>query len=55
MRMKIGITQEQLAGILGTDRSTVAKWETGESNPRVEMLPKISKALNCKIGELFGE
>lgn len=47
------MTQAELAKELGIDRSTVAKWETGKANPRVELLPKLAEILNCSIDELF--
>lgn len=52
-REKIGLTQDQLAEKLGVDRSTVAKWETGKSHPRIFLLPKISVILGCTVDELL--
>nr|DAX58848.1 MAG TPA: helix-turn-helix domain protein [Caudoviricetes sp.] len=47
------LTQIELAKMLNVDRSTVAKWETGGALPTADKLPKIAKALNCKIDDLF--
>ena len=55
LRNKNKLTQEQLANILSVDRSTIAKWETGEAMPRADKLPEIAKALNCTIDDLFEE
>lgn len=55
LRQKNGLTQVQLAQHLYIDRSTVAKWETGESNPRADMLTKIAKVLECSIDDLLCE
>ena len=52
-REKSGITQQQLAAILGVSQSTVAMWETNNSLPRTEKLPEIAKALGCTIDELL--
>ncbi len=52
-RQDMGFTQEKLSRLLKVNRSTVAKWETGESQPRSELLPQIAKILNCKIDDLF--
>lgn len=52
-REMAGIRQEDLANILGVDRSAVGKWETGENNPRFELLPALARALDCTIDELF--
>lgn len=48
------MSQEQLASALKVDRSTVTKWETGESYPRGEMLARLADLLHCTIDALFG-
>ena len=52
-RITAGLSQETLAIKLQIDRSTVAKWETGKSLPRAEILPKIASILNCTVDELL--
>lgn len=52
-RSEHGIRQEGLARLLGVDRSTVAKWETGKSMPRAELLPKLADILGCTVDELL--
>lgn len=47
------LTQDGLAEKLGVDRSTVAKWETGDALPRAGMLPKIASILGCSIDALL--
>jgi transcriptional regulator with XRE-family HTH domain len=32
-RKALGLTQEALAGLLGVERSTVVRWERGETKP----------------------
>ena len=54
-RLEIGFNQEKLAIEIGVDRTTVTKWETGRTNPRAELLPKLAKILNCSIDELLSE
>lgn len=34
MRQKLGLTQEEFAEAIGTHRVTVARWETGVSEPK---------------------
>lgn len=53
-RNELNLTQDDVAKKIGVDRSTVAKWETGQSFPRAELLPKLASILNCTIDELFG-
>jgi transcriptional regulator with XRE-family HTH domain len=53
LRKKVLLTQESLAERINVDRSTVAKWETGASFPRTDMLPKLAEILGCTIDALF--
>ena len=53
MRLRAKITQNELSLKLSIQRSTVAKWETGKSLPRAELLPKIAQILNCSVDELL--
>ena len=55
LRKEKCLSQCELAELLSVQRSTVAKWETGRTFPRTEQLPKLARALNCTIDELFGE
>lgn len=53
LREKAGLTQEGLSQIMKIDRSTVAKWETGEAAPRTDKLPELARILHCRIDDLF--
>jgi tetratricopeptide (TPR) repeat protein/transcriptional regulator with XRE-family HTH domain len=44
-RKAVGLTQEQLAGQLGVERTTVVRWERGETHPLPWLLPRLAKAL----------
>lgn len=44
----------QLAEKMHTDRSTIAKWETGVAMPSAAKLPLLAEVLGCTIDELFG-
>lgn len=56
MRFRIlrGITQQQLADLLGIDRKTVSNWETGKSIPTftVPQIKQLLAALNIPIDQL---
>ena len=54
----MNIPQKALADELGlsqNSRTSIAKWEKGSSFPALEVLPQLSKILDCEIGYLFGE
>ncbi len=53
LREQAKLTQEDIAYKLNIDRSTIAKWETGEAMPRADKLPQLSQILGCTIDELF--
>ena len=55
LRKKNSITQQELADLLGVDKTTVSKWETGSSFPRANVLPKIAEIFQCTINDLYGE
>lgn len=47
-RILAGYSQETFAEALDVDRSTVAFWETGRSNPRAKSIAKIETVLGIK-------
>ena len=51
-RKALGYTQEQLAEGLGVDRSTVVRWERGETEPLPWLRPKLAQLLKVTIEEL---
>ena len=54
-RERNSFTQVDIAEKLQIDKSTVSKWETGESMPRAEKLIQLAKILNCTVDELLRE
>jgi transcriptional regulator with XRE-family HTH domain len=53
MRDRAKLKQRELADMLGVERSTIAKWESGAAFPRASQLPELAKALDCTIDELY--
>jgi transcriptional regulator with XRE-family HTH domain len=51
-RKVAGFSQEGLAEHLGVDRTTVARWEAGESEPQPYQRPRIGKAFGLSLGEV---
>ncbi len=53
LRYKAGLTQEQLASILGISAQSVSKWETSVTMPDITLLPMLATELGVTIDELF--
>ncbi|MGH3799418.1 MAG: helix-turn-helix transcriptional regulator [Pseudonocardiaceae bacterium] len=51
-RKAVGYTQEQLAALLGVERSTVVRWEAGETEPLPWCRPKLAEALGVSLDAL---
>ena len=54
-RKALGLTQEQLAKLVGVTQGTVAQWECGLTHPSFENLKRVAAALNVSVDELIGE
>ncbi|MGH4008873.1 MAG: helix-turn-helix transcriptional regulator [Pseudonocardiaceae bacterium] len=57
-RKAAGYTQEGLAERLGVDRTTVARWEAGETEPHPWQRPKIAEAFGlslCEFNQLLSD
>lgn len=55
MRERAKLTQQAVADELGTDRSTVAKWETGAALPRADKLLALARLYGCTVEALLEE
>lgn len=53
-RRSAGYSQEQLAEQLGVERSTVTRWEAGETTPQPWVRPKLAKLLTVSGEQLDG-
>jgi transcriptional regulator with XRE-family HTH domain len=49
MRMLRGLTQEQLAERLGTSQSSIARLESGRTEPRLSFLRRVAQALDARL------
>lgn len=52
LRKRLGLTQEELARLLGVAQSTVASWESGARIPRFPMVRNIAITLGVSVDEL---
>jgi tetratricopeptide (TPR) repeat protein/transcriptional regulator with XRE-family HTH domain len=48
-RKALGLTQEALAEMVAVGRSTVVRWERGESEPLPSIRPKLARALKVSV------
>ncbi len=53
LRHKCGMTQEQLADVLGVSAPAVSKWETDSSYPDITMLCPLARALRVDVNTLL--
>lgn len=51
-RLRIGLTQEQLGDLCGTDGGTVSRWELGKGYPQAPQLARLAHALGESIDHL---
>lgn len=54
-RKEKGLTQSELAQLLGVNQSIIARWESGQVKPRPKMFEQLSEALETSIDELARE
>ncbi len=55
IRKSRNMTQEELALRLNVSRTAVTMWETNQSSPRAELLPKLAEVLGCTVDELLAK
>ncbi|MBQ7514718.1 MAG: helix-turn-helix domain-containing protein [Schwartzia sp.] len=53
-RERRDLTTDEVAKILGVDRSAVVKWETGANLPRLDKAIALAKLLRCSMDEMLG-
>ena len=53
-RKQEGLTQEQLAEVIGVSRSAISKWESGDMEPTINNLAGLARVLNVSTDYLLG-
>ena len=53
LRKQMNLTQQQIAVILGIDRSAYSYYETGKSVPPMDKMMILAKIFNCTLDELM--
>lgn len=54
LRNEKGLTQEQLASLLGVTSAAVSKWESGQSLPDITMVMPLARVFEVTTDELMG-
>ena len=54
LRIKRGLTQEQLAERVMVTRQAVSRWETGKTLPDTELLKALSREFKVSVNTLLG-
>ncbi|MBH8576566.1 helix-turn-helix domain-containing protein [Nostocaceae cyanobacterium CENA369] len=53
IRNRLGMSQQELANIVGVTRQSIAAVETGQCAPSVAICLRLAKALGCQVEDLF--
>jgi transcriptional regulator with XRE-family HTH domain len=53
LRKRAGLSQRELAALVGVAEITVRKWETGKRAPRLMRIKELAKALKCAPAQLL--
>ena len=53
LRKEKGLTQQQLADLIGKSKTAISNYESGRIEPSIEELIKLSKVLNCSLDYLI--
>lgn len=54
VRKEAGLTQKELAQLLQLSIGTIAMWETGKREPKLETMVHLSNTLNTSVDYLLG-
>lgn len=52
-REAAGMSQKELAAMIGVDASTISLWENSVTSPKMGNLIKMAEIFKCKPGDLF--
>jgi transcriptional regulator with XRE-family HTH domain len=55
LRVARGLTQSQLADMIGVTQGTVSQWEKGMTHPRFGVIPRLATALGVSVDDIIGK
>jgi transcriptional regulator with XRE-family HTH domain len=53
LRLNAGLSQAELAKLVGESQRNIAYWEQADKPPRSDVLPKLARVLDVKIDDLL--
>lgn len=53
LRISAGLTQQQLADLVGVTSASISSWERGAKSPSKKYLPRLAAALRCPVADLM--
>jgi transcriptional regulator with XRE-family HTH domain len=53
-RIKLGLTQAQIAEKLNVGSNAVSQWETGTRSPNVRHIQMLAEVFGCSVDKLLG-
>ena len=53
-RKKMGLTQEEVASVIGVTSQAVSRWESGSGMPDISLLVPLAQTLSVSIDSIFG-
>jgi len=54
LRQAAGLSQAELAKLVGDTQRNIAYWEQSDKPPRSDVVPKLAKVLGCSVEQLLG-
>jgi len=54
LRNEKGLSQSELAKLLGASKQNISDWENGKSETNFEMVAKIANFFKVTVGQLLG-
>ena len=55
LRRNVGLSQAELANLVGEPQQNIALWEQSDKPPRSDAIPRLARVLGVRIEDLFVE
>ena len=53
LRQQAGLSQTELARLVGEPQQNIAQWEQSDKPPRADAIPRLAQALGVRLDDLF--